>query len=80
VVRIFGEEYRREAQVEVLNGFSGHADRAELLAWYGAMDRKPAQTYLVHGEIESAMALKESLEQTHGATVTVPEQGQRFEI
>jgi metallo-beta-lactamase family protein len=80
VVRIFGEEYRREAQVEVLNGFSGHADRAELLAWYAAMERKPAQTYLVHGEIESAMALKESLEQTHGATVTVPEQGQRFEV
>jgi Cft2 family RNA processing exonuclease len=32
-VRIFGEEYRLNAHVEVLNGFSGHADRDELLDW-----------------------------------------------
>ncbi len=37
-VRIFGESYQNRAQVEVLNGFSGHADRDELLAWVGAMD------------------------------------------
>ncbi|MCA9993818.1 MAG: MBL fold metallo-hydrolase, partial [Anaerolineales bacterium] len=31
VVKIFGEEYSLKAQVVTLNGFSGHADRYELM-------------------------------------------------
>ena len=49
-VRIFGEEYQLKANVEVLNGFSGHADRNELLAWAEGITKKPRRTFLVHGE------------------------------
>jgi len=31
VVKIFGEEYHVKAQVVTINGFSAHADRAELV-------------------------------------------------
>jgi metallo-beta-lactamase family protein len=51
--------------VEVITGFSGHADRDELLAWAGAMQKKPEHTFVVHGEIESA---------------TIPDMDQTFEI
>ena len=37
VVKIFGEEYQVKAQVEVINGFSGHADRTELIEWAKAI-------------------------------------------
>jgi len=50
VVKIFGDEYRLNAQVEVINGFSAHADRDELLAWLKAMKRKPEHTFVIHGE------------------------------
>lgn len=80
VVRIFGEEYTRKAQVEVLNGFSGHADRNELLNWVGAIKKKPRRTFLVHGEEESALAFKQSLEEKFKLTVDVPVQGQKFEV
>lgn len=39
-VRIFGEEHQVRARVEVLNGFSGHADHDELMDWVGAMRQK----------------------------------------
>ncbi|GAB4528338.1 MAG: MBL fold metallo-hydrolase [Anaerolineae bacterium] len=77
-VRIFGDEYRNNAHVEVISGFSGHADRDELVAWVGAMQRKPQQTFLVHGEEESAVALSQTLNTTFNFPVTVPTQGQTF--
>lgn len=74
-VRILGEEYPRLAQVEVLNGFSGHADRDELLEWVGHMNYKPKRTFLVHGEPEPANALKGSLEREFNLTVDVALEG-----
>jgi metallo-beta-lactamase family protein len=74
IVRIFGEEYHNRAQIEVLNGFSGHADRDELLTWVGAMgtERKPQRTFLVHGEEPSALSLAGDLQVRYGLRVDVP--------
>lgn len=79
-VRIFGSEFKRKAQVEVLNGFSGHADRDELLEWYGVIAKPPQHTFLVHGELDSATALKESLNERFNGRVDIPVMGQSFEI
>ncbi len=74
VVRIFGEEHAVKARVEVLNGFSGHADRNELLAWAKAIAKQPRRTYLVHGEVEAAQALEQGLRQEDGfENVCVPD-------
>jgi metallo-beta-lactamase family protein len=80
VVRIFGDEYHNNARVEVLNGFSGHADRDELLDWVGAMQRQPKRTFLVHGEPESALAMADSLKARFNVPVDVPELKQSFEV
>jgi len=74
IVRIFGDEYQLKAQVEVLNGFSGHADRNEIVDWVRRMRQKPQQTFLVHGEEASALALKATLESEIGLSdVSVPQ-------
>ena len=72
-VRIFGESYDNRAQVEVLQGFSGHADRDDLLAWVGAMSQKPKHTFLVHGEDKALYALQGALQQQFHLDVTVPD-------
>jgi len=78
-VRIFGEEYTVRAQVEVINGFSGHADRSELIAWARAISKRPRRTFLVHGEEESALALAQGLRDEAGyEEVTIPEMHQSF--
>jgi metallo-beta-lactamase family protein len=80
-VRIFGEEFPVKADVEVITGFSGHADRDELLAWAGAMQKKPAHTFIVHGEIDSAQALADSLKTDLGfKNIAIPDMDQVFEI
>ena len=48
-VRIFGEEIDVRAKIHTINGFSAHADQAELLAWHGKI-QGVSETFLVHGE------------------------------
>src|SRR5690606_19054943 len=49
-VRVFGEERQVRAQVHTLNGLSGHADSNGLLQWVEHIEKRPRQTFLVHGE------------------------------
>jgi metallo-beta-lactamase family protein len=80
VVSIFGEKYHNNAQVKVLNGLSGHADRDELLGWVEPMQHKPQRTFLVHGELESANALASSLRQRFDLRVDIPAWKQSFDL
>jgi metallo-beta-lactamase family protein len=80
VVRIFGEEYVNRAHMEVINGFSGHADRDELLDWVSKIKDKPKRTFLVHGEYESTLALGASLRDQFALSVDIPEWKQSFEV
>lgn len=79
-VRIFGEVVENRATTEVLNGFSGHADRAELLAWVGNMEQKPRRAFMVHGEPDSAQALADGLRDQFSVDAAVPELGQAVEL
>ncbi len=79
-VRIFGDEFQNNAHIEVINGFSGHADRDELLDWVGAIKDKPQRTFLVHGEEAAASALAEDLRQQFMLRVDVPTWKQVYEV
>jgi metallo-beta-lactamase family protein len=80
LVRIFGEEYRLRAHVEVINGFSGHADRDELVEWVDHIEQKPQRTFLVHGEEEPAESLQHILNERFNMQVDIPQMGQAFEV
>jgi metallo-beta-lactamase family protein len=78
-VRIFGLEHPVRAQVEVINGLSGHADSQELVDWVRVMTKLPKHTFLVHGELDAAQALtqhlQKDLELDH---IHIPEPHQSF--
>ena len=80
VVRIFGDEYENNARLEIINGFSGHADRDELLDWVGAMRDKPARTFLVHGEDDAATAFAQDLKAQFQMRADIPAFKQSFEV
>jgi metallo-beta-lactamase family protein len=80
-VKIFGETFQLRAEVKVINGFSAHADRPELLEWAGEINPVPTRTFIVHGEEEASFALADGLKRSVGyKNVVVPELGQRFTI
>jgi metallo-beta-lactamase family protein len=81
-IKVFGEEVELRASVEVLNGYSAHADRTELSTWLAAVRKtSPAlkNVYLVHGEPEAQDALAAQLAPT-GLKVASPTPGTRVTI
>lgn len=79
-VRIFGEEYRVEAQVVSLNGMSAHADQSFLVEYAQATQETLRTTYLVHGEAAPAAALQAKLQQAGLGTVRYPDLGEAAEL
>jgi metallo-beta-lactamase family protein len=74
-LRIYGEEILLRAHVEVIDGYSAHADRKELAAWLDAVKAtSPAlgPVFLVHGEPDAQAALQTSLT-AKGYVVECPE-------
>lgn len=80
-VKIFGEEYDRRAKVEIINGYSAHADRNELLAYIGQLDRgRLRRAFVVHGEGEQSEGLQHGLAELGIAQVEIPAPMQAVEI
>ncbi|MDK9699117.1 MAG: hypothetical protein OEM52_03055 [bacterium] len=63
-VKIFGEIYRRNARVKILNNFSGHAGQDDLLNYITRMDGKLRKVLLVHGEASQQATFKKLLLET----------------
>jgi len=80
-LKIYGDEVPLRAHVEVLNGYSAHADRGELRKWLDVVrgTRENLPVHLVHGEPAAQQALAESLG-ADGYVVNVPTRGDRVEL
>jgi len=80
-VRIFGDEFKVRAEVVSLVGFSGHADRQGLVDFARVMQQRPQQTFIVHGEEDSAESLADGLRNELGFKhVHIPVPMQTFTI
>lgn len=74
-VSIFGENISVRARIYTINGFSGHADQAGLLAWQKQTSAK--RTFLVHGEEDTMRQFAAHLADTR---VEMPGPNQVFEL
>jgi metallo-beta-lactamase family protein len=75
MLKIFGDEIPLRAKVEVINGYSAHADRTELANWLDAVHAGSPElsaVHLVHGEPHAQDALQTSLV-AKGYNVNSPE-------
>ena len=82
MLKIFGEDVLLRAQVEVINGYSAHADRVELGSWLDRVrERSPRlnQVWLVHGEPPAQDALATTL-RAKGLTVGCPAPRERHTL
>lgn len=71
-VPILGDRFAVKADIQILDSFSGHADRSELLHYFDAMGGRKERVFLVHGEKEQSHALCETLRERHKGQISVP--------
>ncbi len=72
-VRVLGQNYAVKARVVQLHGFSGHADRDQLLKWLSSLRDPPRRVFVTHGERESAQSFAALVKDKTGwANVEIP--------
>jgi len=74
-VNIFGKDIPVRARIYTINGFSAHADQAELLAWQ--KQTGATRTFLVHGEEDTMRQFAAHLSDTR---VEMPGPNQAFDL
>lgn len=79
-IKIFGEEVAVNAEIEFIEGYSGHADRDGLLDFVGGFTEKPKSIFLVHGDIESQTELKRKIQEKYDAEIYIPRFGSSYEL
>lgn len=79
-VKIFGEDISVNARIEMIEGFSGHADRDGLLSWIEKINKKPKKIFIVHGEEDAMIEFANHIKEKFKIDAVIPERGESFVI
>lgn len=78
-VSIFGTVYPVNAEVRIIDSFSGHGDYNEMIEFLGCQDKKQIQkTFLVHGEYETQVKYSSRLQEAGFSNIQIPSPKQEF--
>ena len=79
-MRFQGRDWNKWIEVLHLDGFSGHADKNDFIAYLSPLVGEVGKVRLIHGEREQADALADTLRGMGFADVAVPGPGDRVTI
>jgi metallo-beta-lactamase family protein len=79
-IKIHGQMRAVEAEIVKMDSMSAHADSGEILTWLGHFRRPPKKTFITHGEVSSAEALRKKIETQLGWDAVVPAYMQKVEF
>lgn len=79
-VRVYGEDIVVKAKIYTLGGFSGHADRDELLDWMGSIKNDNLKVFVVHGEETAAKNFSETIKEKFNYETYVPHWGEIVDL
>ncbi len=79
-VRIHGQDIAVNAEVDMLDMLSAHADAPEIVEWLGSFDAPPQNTFITHGEPAAADALRQRIERERGWPCAVPDYLEEVEL
>ena len=79
-VKIFGEPIDVKAEIALLAGISGHADRDGLIAWIGSFTQKPSVVFVNHGDDESCTGFAKTVSEHFGIEASAPYSGSEYDL
>lgn len=79
-VKIFGEQIDVKAEIALLAGISGHADRDGLLQWLSGFNRKPSLVFVNHGDDDSTTGFARTVTETFGIPAEAPYSGSEYDL
>ncbi len=79
-IKLYGKYYPVKAKTINIQGLSAHADQNELINWLNKITNKPEYIFIVHGEKDGALGLKNKIKEEYGWESNIPELNQICEI
>lgn len=80
-VHIYGEYFDVKARIESILSLSAHADYSEIVRYLSCQDKKQVKKiFLVHGENEAKVSLKDKLITEGYRDVSIPLKGESFKL
>ena len=79
-VHIFGEEISVNARIEMIDGYSGHADCEGIINWMRNIKQFPKRIFLVHGEEKALYSLAGKVKEEFGVEPVIPSREESFVI
>lgn len=79
-IKMFGQMIPVRARIRTIDGFSAHADQAEILRWLQGFQRPPQKTFIIHGEPKAANTLAQLIRERLKWNVEIPAYGDRVEL
>ncbi|NHJ85196.1 MAG: MBL fold metallo-hydrolase [Asgard group archaeon] len=79
-VEIYDKELPVKANIQMIQGFSAHADKKELKQHIKQIKNKPKKTFVVHGEAEQSLTFAAELRNTLGLWAYVPEYRKEYKL
>ena len=80
LIKIHGEMVPVHAHIESLSSLSAHADSGEIMRWLSGFSRPPRTTFIVHGEPDSAEALRVRITSELSWNAVIPAHNQIVEL
>lgn len=79
-VKIHGMPVAVNAELEFIESLSAHGDYNDILRWLGGFHQPPKVTFLVHGEPDAAVILKQKIENELKWKVVIPKYLEKIEL
>ncbi len=78
-VKLFGEDIAVHAEIAMLHGTSGHADKEGLLSWLSGFGEKPKMVFVNHGDDDQCEAFRRTLD-SMGYRAEAPYSGTEYDL
>ena len=79
-IKLFGEWKEIKSDIEIMDSFSAHADRGEMIDFMDNHKKKVKKLFLVHGEYDTQQAYAERLKQEGYGEIVIPDLGEKFRL
>lgn len=79
-IKLFGEPISINAEIAMLPGASGHADKEGLIKWINAFSNNPDKVFIVHGEDQVCDAFTECIKTEYGFNAIAPYTGSEYDL
>ena len=79
-LKIFGDHKMVRADVVVMDSFSAHGDRKELMEFITHQKSRMRKLFLVHGELDTQQAFKDYLEERGFDEISIPASAQEYRL